>query len=140
MLKTLEVEFHRLVTFEVLFSGMSCCNELQLVEGDTGPLLNFILKDVNGNPINLTGKTVKFFLKMFCHPCHSNIGHENMCILDAVNGSAQYILQPGDVSAAGTYFSDVQIGTSGVSGCVSGWYYETAYDTCRFSVRENNKC
>ena len=68
------------------------------VEGDTGSSLVFMLADLYGNPIDLTGATVTFAYQIGSH--HEVTGS---CVVnDAANGICQYNwgageLKPGEI-------------------------------------------
>jgi hypothetical protein len=112
--------------------GMGCiCKDVPMVKNDLGPDLEFNVVDCNDAPVNLTGKTAKFFLKRFCLTDAVNALHPDCVITDPANGKAVYKFQPGDLSEVGTYFGDFQV--SNVSG-----YVETAPEAVRITVRDTN--
>ena len=127
----LNVTFNRVIDY-IIRIGMGV-NEFtsNLVKNDTGPKLRFHLKDASDNPINLTGKQVKFFLKLNGAQDPSNMGHESCAIEDANNGVAVYNFITGDLAAVGTYFGDVQL--------IEGGVVETCPKFCRLIVRDNNQ-
>lgn len=111
---------------------MGCiCKEIYMVKNDLGPDLEFNVVDCNDQPVDLTGKTAKFFLKRYCLKDAVNVLHPDCTITDALNGKAVYKFQPGDLTEIGTYFGDFQV--SNVSG-----YLETAPEAVRIIVRETN--
>jgi len=112
--------------------GMGCiCKEISMVKDDLGPDLEFNVVDCNDNPVNLTGKIPKFFLKRYCLTDAVNALHPDCIISAAANGKAIYKFQPGDLAEIGTYFGDFQV--SNVSG-----YLETAPEAVRIIVRDTN--
>lgn len=126
--------FSRLVEVVVAIGANTNAFEVPLVQGDTGPRLRFNLLDDTGTPIAVSGagSGVKLYLQRVADGTHSNPGHEACSAFDVGNALWDYYLQPGDVSAAGTYFADVTIAFS--DGTV-----ETAPAAVRFLVRESNK-
>lgn len=110
-------------------SGAS--QQIQLVQGDTGPKLRFTLKDCEGNLITDGISGVNFYIKQFCSEACTNEGHTAVSGVNVSGGLWQYCLQPGDVSAAGTYFGDVSITYD--SGII-----ETGFDAVRMLVRKAN--
>ena len=106
--------------------------DLNLVAGDTGPKLRFLLKDCDGNLIIEGVSGVNFYIKKYCNGC-TNTGHESVSGINVSGGVWQYCLEPGDVSAAGTYFGDLEI-------LYDDGKVETGFSPVRILVRENNKC
>jgi len=126
--------FNRTVTFDAYVGTMSSnlCFETPLVAGDTGPRLLFNVKDAAGAPITVSGMAVNLYMRRYGNSTHSNTGHEGCSGLDPSNGIWIYSLQNGDVSAAGTYFADLEI-------VYDNGVVETAYEAVRMLVRDNNK-
>lgn len=133
---SIDVYFHKSLTIEAVVARMGCNRVINLVKCDTGPKLNFELKDCTGlTP--LTGVSAAFFYmsRVECGDanCHnSNEGHEGLSGVDIPNGKWTYILQPGDVSAAGTYFGELSV-------IYDDGLVETAFQPVRIYVRESCK-
>ena len=132
-MQTIPVSFNcKILNLDVIASSMGCtANQYGLVQNDTGPQLQFNLKDCDGYAINVSGATVKSFLKHVCATSHINLGHEGCSGVDPVNGVVSYNFLAGDLSGAGTYFGDIQIDYG--NGVV-----ETNIEAVRFLVRESN--
>ena len=65
------------------------------VAGDTGSSVIFILADLYGNPIDLTGATVSFSYQIGSHPEVTG----SVVVTDAVNGICQYNWGPDELKA-----------------------------------------
>ena len=131
-MQKIKTYFTRVAMAEVILSMSGNGFEIPLVQGDTGPKIRLTLVDDSGTPVAVSGAgQVKLYM---AQPglSHSNAGHEACVAYDAPNGLWDYNLEPGDVSAAGTYFGDIEIEFD--DGTI-----ETAPDAVRFMVRENNK-
>lgn len=133
-MQNIKAIFSRLVQVEVNVGMSSNAFEVPLVRGDTGPRLRFTITDDTGTPIAVSGSGsgVRLFMQRVQDEAHANPGHEACSGFDVANGQWDYSLQSGDVSAAGTYFGDIEISYS--DGTV-----ETAPEAVRFLVRENHK-
>jgi hypothetical protein len=135
----LDVFFQKSLTIEAVVNRMGCNKTINLVQCDTGPKLNFVLKDCDNSSF-LTGVSgVKLFMTRSHSGCGSgedclisNEGHESLSGVDPSQGKWTYILQEGDVSGAGTYFGELTA------------YYddgscETSFQPIRIFVRESCK-
>lgn|GEM_PF-4978473 len=127
--------FRNVLNLEVQLSVMSnTAHEVPLVQGDTGPRLRFSVKDESGSPIAVSGvgAGVRLYLRKHGDDGNSNLGHEPCSAFDVAQGEWDYDLQPGDVSAAGTYWGDVEI-------AFDDGRRETAFEAVRFLVREKTR-
>jgi len=133
----IDVYFQKIVNIEAVLGRMGCSKTVNLVQCDTGPKLDFVIKDCDSQTF-LTGVSgVKLYMSRVngCGDgtCNiSNEGHESLSGVDPANGKWTYILQPGDVSGAGTYFGELTV------------YYddgscETGFSPIRIYVRESCK-
>lgn len=104
--------------------------EVPLVEGDNGPLIEFLIVDEENEPVDLSGKTVGFVFKR-AGEFEAVNGAASGCSALEETGKAVYAFGANDLSKPGTYFGDLVVSASGVS--------ETASDAVRFVVRPSNK-
>lgn len=134
---TTEVYFRKIINIEAVVNRMGCNQTINLVQCDTGPKLSFTILDCDSHSV-LTGVSgVKLFLNKTssCGTAECNVtneGHESLSGVDIINGKWVYVLQPGDVSGAGTYFADLTV------------YYddglcESNFQPIRIYVRESCK-
>ena len=129
---SLDVYFNQYVNLCVRVGALSQTGQVALVQGDTGPKLNFTLKNCDGDILVSGVSGALFHLRPYCGP-KSNCGHEDMASGVSLGpGVWQYCLEPGDVSIVGSYFGDVEIfyfdGT-----------FETGFEPVRIFVRESNR-
>lgn len=122
------------LNLEVTFSMFNTAHEVPLVAGDTGPRLRFALRDEAGLPVAVSGGGAGVSLHLRRHGADegSNAGHEDCAAFDVTQGQWTYDLQPGDVSAAGTYWGDVRV-------AYEDGRTETAFEAVRFLVRERGR-
>ena len=125
-----KVHFHRTVVREVRFGMRNIDLEVDLVAGDSNPILQFECKDFANAPVDLTGATVDCYLRRAGGDAQSN--PSSACVvIDAGNGIAQYQIESGDISESGTYFCDISITKNG--------NVETSPEALRLVVRRSNK-
>lgn len=76
-------------------------------QGDTSPNLNAVLKDGNGQVIDLTGATITFRMS----PINSETLTVNKLasIASAQDGSVTYGWQSSDTSAVGSYYAEFEV-------------------------------
>jgi len=80
---------------------------IELVRNDKLFDIKFIVTDINGNPINLTGSTISFKMKNQKTGASLSLG---LCeIINASAGLCKYVVQAGDLSTAGVYDAELQI-------------------------------
>jgi len=125
-----DVYFNQTLNVCVVVGRMSN-SSISLVQNDTGPKLQFSIKDCNGDPITSGVSGVFFHIKKFCGE-KTNTGHELTSGVNVSTGLYEYCLSGGDVSAAGTYFGDVEIQYDN-GRC------ETGFEAVRIFVRQTNK-
>lgn len=125
------VYFHRAYEICARVGSMSSSSQINLVQDDTGPKLNFTIKDCEGNVIDAGVSAVWFHLKRYCGT-KTNCGHEATSGVDPSNGKWSYCLSGGDISGVGTYFGDVEI-------IYDSGLRETAFESVRVYVRPGNK-
>ena len=77
---------------------MSYVSQIEVVQNDYGYELQFKIVDAEGNPVDLTGATVKIFI---AEPGAAKAKVSSTCyIVDAQNGLCRYIVQEGDFNEA----------------------------------------
>lgn len=129
----LDVFFYKTVSFCMRVGEVSNARQqITLVKDDTGPKLEFTIKDCDGNVIDSGVSAVLFHLKKYCGD-KTNEGHEATSGIDVGNGIYQYCLVSGDISGVGTYFGDLEI-------VYDTGRRETGFTPVRVFVRESNKC
>jgi len=100
---------------------------IRLVQGDTYPLLNFLVTQ-NGVAVVLTGCTVKFKFRALGTTMQINAGHDDCIIENAATGAVAYEINAADLAAAGDYEGNVAV--TFVDGHV-----QTTYDKIYLTVR-----
>ena len=76
-------------------------------QNDTAPSLQAILKDGDGNAVDLTGATVEFHMSSVDRTTKTVSQSAN--IVDAVAGKVQYDWQAGDTDTPGTFLAEWQV-------------------------------
>jgi len=76
-------------------------------QGDTQPTLRRQLQDGDGNPINLTGATVRFYMQSKDGTQLVNAG--SCTITDVANGWIEYDWQSGDTDTAGFHRAEFEV-------------------------------
>lgn len=79
--------------------------DFYIKQNDTRPALQAILKDADGNPINLVGATAVFHMSrrgslVVSGPCE---------IPNPATGQVNYIWQAGDTDEIGTYNAEIEV-------------------------------
>lgn len=130
----IDIYFHKYLTIEAVLGRMGCNQTINLVQCDTGPKLNFELKDCNAlTPLTGVSGVNLYLAQVSCGQTDcsiSNEGHEGLSGVDPANGKWTYILQPGDVSGAGTYFGELSV-------IYDDGSIETSFSPIRIYVRES---
>jgi len=88
-----------------------------LKTGDTEPVLEVKLRKDNGNPKDLSGATVSFFMQEV-DETSLNVDDDtngNVVIEDAAQGHISYTWQSGDTETAGTYECEFEVDDGNVS-------------------------
>ena len=82
--------------------------DFEIKENDTSPSLEGICRDGFGAPVNMTGATVVFNMRL--HPAGAvKISSGAMTAVgSAANGRFKYVWQTGDTNTPGTYEGEVQ--------------------------------
>lgn len=80
---------------------------IKIVQNDTKPYLEFEVTQ-EGAPVDLTGCTVKFYMK------NADTGavkiNGSVCsITDAAKGKCRYVWAAGDTDTIGTYLGEVEV-------------------------------
>lgn len=129
MVYSCKARFHRSLKIRARFGMDNITFDLPVVSGDTAPTLQFECVDKESNIIDLSGKTVNFYMKKM--GLGDRINASSACtVTDAANGIAEYTFGASDLSAPGTYFGDVVI---------SDTQEETCFDVIRLIVRQSNR-
>jgi hypothetical protein len=130
----IDVYFEKILSITAVLGRMGCAKTINLVQCDTGPKLEFTLKDCSNNTILSGVSGVSLYLsRVDCGDTHcaiTNVGHEGLSGINPSAGQWVYVLQDGDVSGAGTYFGDLTVTYD--DGLV-----ETAFQPVRIFVRES---
>lgn len=74
---------------------------------DTSPILQTVLSDANGVAIDLTGTTVKFYMKKY--KATTPKINATAAIVNEDAGIVRYLWQTGDTDTAGSYQAEFQI-------------------------------
>jgi hypothetical protein len=125
-----QVRFHRTLKMVARFNMDNVTYDYVVTQGDTGPLIEFACVDQNRVALNLTGKTVEFYMRK----AGEATGHKNLSVActvtNAAGGLATYSFGVADLDETGTYLCDVVIRDTKI---------ETAWDVLRLVVRVKNK-
>lgn len=82
---------------------------IRMKAGDTAPVVRATLLDENGDPVNLTGATVKFVMASTTTPRTVHID-EVAVLADAANGAVEYPWAVGDTALpAGEYVAEFEV-------------------------------
>lgn len=80
---------------------------IKIVQNDTRPVPQFAITQ-DGSPVDLTGCTVKFYMKDLDTGTVKIDGHT--CVIDdALAGICRYIWLSGDTDIVGTYLGEIEI-------------------------------
>ena len=80
---------------------------VKIVQNDTRPPLEFTLTQ-DGAPVDLTGATVKFYMKDSVTGS-VKINGSTCVITDATKGKCRYNLTGSDTDTVGTYLGEVEV-------------------------------
>ena len=80
---------------------------VKIVQNDTLPPIEFTLTQ-DGAPVDLTGCTVKFYMKDSTSGS-VKINGVNCTIMDATKGKCRYSWTSGDTNTVGTYLGEVEV-------------------------------
>lgn len=75
-------------------------------QNDTSPSLQALLRDADRNPIDLSGASVRFHMKVVGGPVKVD---QLMTIVDENNGVVQYDWVTGDTDTVGTYYVEFEV-------------------------------
>ena len=133
MLSPIEVKFQRVIEIEAVVGRMgNAAYQHTLVQNDTGPVIQFACKKVDGSALDLSGATVEFLIRRADAESHVNVGHEACSGVDLANGRVAYQFQPGDLSGVGSHFGDLRV-------IFDSGERETGFDPVRLLVRKSNE-
>lgn len=80
---------------------------IKIVQNDTKPYLEFDITQ-EGVPVDLTGCTVKFYMKD-ADTGTVKVNGSTCSITDAENGKCRYVWNSGDTGTVGTYLGEVEV-------------------------------
>lgn len=80
-------------------------------QGDLTPTLDATLLDPNGNPVNLTGTTVRFHMTPVGGAILIN---QSATVVSAATGQVRYTWTGTDTATAGNYLAEFEVTTGGV--------------------------
>lgn len=83
-------------------------SDFTIVAGDTAPSLNGTLTDTLNAPLNLTGATVRFQMRLTGDGRYI-VDADAVIVGSAADGLVRYDWEEGDTTLAGNYFSRWQI-------------------------------
>jgi hypothetical protein len=78
----------------------------RIKQNDTSPSLQAVLNDFGGNPINLTGATVRIHMKSIDGTLKID---EPMTVTDGLNGIVQYDWVADDTDTVGTFYVEFEV-------------------------------
>ena len=81
-------------------------------QNDTTPALSAFLQDARGRPINLTGATVVFHMRL-ASDLTVKISGGTVVTLSATQGQVSYTFSASNTDTAGNYESEFQVAFSG---------------------------
>lgn len=76
-------------------------------QNDTSPSIRANILDYEGNPVNITGGSVRLHMKEIGGD--GSLIVKNMAILDAANGLVQYDWVTGDTTEVANYNAEIQV-------------------------------
>ena len=76
-------------------------------QNDTAPSLRATLLDGDGNPVNLSGSTVRFHMRLLGQT--AIVVNQSATLIDAANGIAQYNWVAADTDTIGSYQAEFQV-------------------------------
>lgn len=81
--------------------------DFYIKQGDTRPTLTRQLLDEDGEPVDVTGATVRFTLE---DPSGAVVVTEQLCtVLDGPTGEVAYEWQPGDTDRDGAHLGEFEV-------------------------------
>ena len=80
---------------------------IKIVQNDTKPYLEFEITQ-DGIPVDLTGSTVKFYMKN-TDTGSVKINGSACTITDATKGKCRYVWASGDTNTVGNYVGEVEV-------------------------------
>ena len=80
--------------------------DITLKRGDTRYAIKAILKDIDGDPVNLEGCEVKFFMALLGQPA---IIKREPHIENAANGEVWVVWVPGETNTSGIYQAEFKV-------------------------------
>lgn len=80
--------------------------DLTIKRGDTRTCIKAILKDIDGDPVNLTGCNVAFHMAPLRRPA---IISRAVHVQDEVNGEVWVVWVPGETDRAGVYRAEFRV-------------------------------
>lgn len=102
---------------------------LLTVKNNQAPDFQITLKR-DGTAINLTGATVKVYIRKEMADVFTNTGHETVTITTAASGIITYSPQANDFPSEGRYLAEAEI-------TYSGGDVERVYELVTISVRDS---
>jgi len=103
----LQLSIYNPKTDVTLQAGNNMATELTVYENDYGYDLQFTIKDVKGDPFNLTGASVKFKMAL---PNSTTLKVDGACTLVvAGSGTCAYTTETGDFDTSGCYKAELEI-------------------------------
>lgn len=81
--------------------------DFTIAQGDTAPALEATLKDGDGNPVDLSGATIKFH--MMTKRYNKSLVNKDATISDAANGKVQYSWAEGDTDTVGDHHIEWEV-------------------------------
>ncbi|RCU47919.1 DUF2479 domain-containing protein [Haloplanus salinus] len=81
--------------------------DFKITQNDTYPAISGTCKDDGGNPVDITGATVRFHLK--APGSETPKVNESASILDAAAGRVAYQWIAGDTDTPGTFFAEFEV-------------------------------
>lgn len=76
-------------------------------QNDTAPSLRATLLDGDGNPVNLSGSTVRFHMRLLGQT--AIVVNQSATLIDAANGIAQYNWVAADTDTIGSYQAEFEV-------------------------------
>jgi len=101
---------------------------INLVEGDTKPILSMTLNDSTGSAVDITGATVTFHFYNLDTGTQTNSADDDCVHLVSADGTCTYTWSATDLAAAGDYIGEVKVVFADTT-------IQTVYGTLEFHVR-----
>ena len=101
------IDIYNPKTDNTLYAGGGHMATITAYEGDKGYDLQFTASDENGDPLNLTGGTIKFKMAL---PTSSTLKVDGVCVLvSPTAGTFAYTMTAADLDTSGDYNAEVEI-------------------------------